>query len=334
MPDGWVGEPPGLPQEVIAELARRAKEAERLERLARQGAEQKKPQAVSVRVASQPTFTRYVFDVPEQTTVSVDRAKERLTLSFDAPIVFDLTDAVAALPPTVAAINTEVEQDSSLVRFSFLSKVDLRTFRDGNGYVVDVVDAAEGKADQRAKAAGKNLVLPKLPLESEPPGKPATENGPPPGATETQTQPAMRTNQLRRQCRQSRPRIPRRRYRRRRQQLRPHRIRRRPKLTIPNPADTESGRVKSGGTKYWDCRIRDTKSAAPIPATRNPATSDAAKAKPAPQDQDAVVPPPAPPATKPTPLLRQKPSRRSNAPPVTANPTKASPSKWSGRAPI
>ncbi|MDE2373489.1 MAG: tetratricopeptide repeat protein [Hyphomicrobiales bacterium] len=182
LPDGWLGDPPSLPQDVIAELARRAKEADRLERLARQNAEPKKPQAVSVRVASQPTFTRYVFDIPEQTTVAVDRAKDRLTLSFDTPIVFDLTDAMAALPPTVAAINTELGQDSSLVHFGFLSKVDLRTFRDGKAYVVDVVDAAEDKADQRAKAARQTTAFPNLPPESE--------NGPPPDAVEMPIQPA------------------------------------------------------------------------------------------------------------------------------------------------
>ena len=184
LPDDWAGEPPGLPQDVVAELARRAKEAERLERQARQSAEQKKPQAVSVRVASQPTFTRYVFDIPEQTTVSADRAKERLTLSFDAPIAFDLTDAVAALPPTVAAINAELEQDSSIVRFSFLSKVDLRTFRDGSAYVVDVVEAAEGKVEQRDKATGQNGAAPKL--ESVEPDNATAEAGPPPAAVEAQ----------------------------------------------------------------------------------------------------------------------------------------------------
>ncbi|MGH6979638.1 MAG: hypothetical protein ACREFC_00375, partial [Stellaceae bacterium] len=182
LPEGWIGDPPGLPQDVIAELVRRAKEADRLERLARQSAEPKKPQAVTVRVASQPTFTRYVFDIPDRTTVAVDRAKDRLTLSFDTPIVFDLTDAMAALPPTVAAINTELEQDSSLVHFGFLSKVDLRTFRDGKAYVVDVVDAAEDKADKRAKAARQSAAFPKLAPESE--------NGPPPDATEMPAQPA------------------------------------------------------------------------------------------------------------------------------------------------
>ena len=158
LPETWSVAPPGLPQEVVEELARRAREAERLARLAQQSEQQKKLVPVRVHVATQPTFTRYVFDIPDQTAVSADRASERLTLTFDAPLTFDLTDVEAALPAAVVAINSEVEQDSALVRFSFLTKVDVRTFRDGKGYVVDVVNA-DAAAAAHDKAAGNGLPI-------------------------------------------------------------------------------------------------------------------------------------------------------------------------------
>jgi hypothetical protein len=158
LPETWSGAPHGLPQEVVEELARRAREAERLARLAQQSEQQKKLVPVRVHVATQPTFTRYVFDIPDQTAVSADRASERLTLTFDAPLTFDLTDVEAALPAAVVAINSEVEQDSALVRFSFLTKVDVRTFRDGKGYVVDVVNA-DAAAAAHDKAAGNGLPI-------------------------------------------------------------------------------------------------------------------------------------------------------------------------------
>jgi hypothetical protein len=41
LPDTWSGPPPSLPQDVVEELARRAREAERLERLAHQAAQKK-----------------------------------------------------------------------------------------------------------------------------------------------------------------------------------------------------------------------------------------------------------------------------------------------------
>ena len=106
LPDNWKGPPPGLPQDVIEELARLAREAERLEHLAHQKEKQKKLAPVPVHVASLPTFTRFVFDVPDQISVSADRAKERLTLTFDAPIPFDLGDAGADLPATRALAST------------------------------------------------------------------------------------------------------------------------------------------------------------------------------------------------------------------------------------
>jgi tetratricopeptide (TPR) repeat protein len=150
LPESWSGPPPSLPQDVVEELARRAKEAERLERLAHRDDDKKKLVPLRVRVATQPTFTRYVFDVPDQTAVAADRVSDRLTLTFDTPLVFDVADAIVALPPAVGAISTEVEQDSTLVRFSFLTKTDVRTFRDGKSYVVDVVsvDAAAAARDR------------------------------------------------------------------------------------------------------------------------------------------------------------------------------------------
>jgi hypothetical protein len=54
LPDTWTGAPPSLPQDVIEELARRARDAERLERLAHQAEEQKKLVPVPVHVAEQP----------------------------------------------------------------------------------------------------------------------------------------------------------------------------------------------------------------------------------------------------------------------------------------
>ena len=103
LPASWSGQPPSLPPEVIADLARRAREADRLERKERQAVAQQRATAEPVRVhaATQPTFTRYIFAVPANTAVSADRTKERLTLTFDAPIKFDLADVAAALPRAI-----------------------------------------------------------------------------------------------------------------------------------------------------------------------------------------------------------------------------------------
>ena len=173
LPDTWSGPPPGLPQDVVEELARRAREAERAERLAHKAEEQKKLVPVAVHVAEQPTFTRYVFDVPDKTSVSAERGKDRLTLTFDVPLAFDLADAEAALPPTVASIHSEAEQDQTFVRFSFLAPIDLRTFRDGKSYVVDLVKE-DAVLPVRDKAAANVLPMGSG-LETGPSTKPAAE---------------------------------------------------------------------------------------------------------------------------------------------------------------
>ena len=173
LPDTWSGPPPGLPQDVVEELARRAREAERLERLAHKAEEQKKLVPVPVHVAEQPTFTRYVFDVPDKTSVSAERGKDRLTLTFDVPLAFDLADAEAALPPTVASIHSEAEQDQTFVRFSFLAPIDLRTFRDGKSYVVDLVKD-DVVLPARDKAAANVLPMGSG-LETGPSTEPAAE---------------------------------------------------------------------------------------------------------------------------------------------------------------
>ncbi len=181
LPASWSGQPPNLPPEVIADLARRAGEADRLERKERQAVAQQRATAEPVRVhaAKQPTFTRYIFAIPPNTSVSNDRVKERLTLTFDAPIKFDLADVVAALPRAIGGIDTELRDDSALVRFNFLAKVDVRTFRDDGSYVLDVV-GADNKPDEASAAPA----VPVVPQQSAAPETTAPATVPPAAAND------------------------------------------------------------------------------------------------------------------------------------------------------
>src|SRR6185295_6820335 len=104
LPESWTGEPPGLPREVVEDLARRANEAERLARQKLAVAEQRKIPAVRVRVAAQPTFTRYIFELPELTGVTAERGKDKLTLMFAKSLRFDLSDAKLASAKVVEGI--------------------------------------------------------------------------------------------------------------------------------------------------------------------------------------------------------------------------------------
>jgi tetratricopeptide (TPR) repeat protein len=191
LPTSWSGQPPGLPPEVVADLARRAgeadrlerkdREADRLERKDREAVAQQRATAAPVRVhaATQPTFTRYIFAVPAKTAVSADRTKERLTLTFDAPIKFDLADVVAAPPRAIGGIDTELRDDSALVRFSFLAGVDIRTFRDDGSYVLDIVGA-----DNKPDEASVSPAVPAAPQQSAAPETTAPATVPPAAAND------------------------------------------------------------------------------------------------------------------------------------------------------
>ena len=109
-----------------------------------------------VRVGAQPTFTRYTFGLPALIAVSVERNDDKMTMTFEAPLRFDLADVQAALPPTVAAVESQSRGDSASVQFEFVGKVDIRTFREDNNYIVDVQPIrprAEGAIDPSAQIA-------------------------------------------------------------------------------------------------------------------------------------------------------------------------------------
>jgi hypothetical protein len=181
LPASWSGQPPSLPPEVIADLARRAREADRLERKERQAVAQQRATAEPVRVhaSTQPTFTRYIFAVPVNTAVSADRTKERLTLTFDAPIKFDLADVAAALPRAIGGIEAELRDDSTLVRFNFLAKIDVRSFRDDGGYMLDIV-GADNKPEEQSTAPA----APAAPQQSAAPETTAPATVPPAAAND------------------------------------------------------------------------------------------------------------------------------------------------------
>src|ERR1700694_3554553 len=137
LPDTWTGHPPSLPPEVIRELAERARAAERALRQQRAAAEAIKRPPVRVRASVQPTFVRFVFEMPDGVAVSSVLNDQKLTLLFNATLTFDLADAKIAAPANIASINQKVEGQSSAVEIALLGDVDVHSFREDNDYVMD-----------------------------------------------------------------------------------------------------------------------------------------------------------------------------------------------------
>lgn len=154
LPEGWKGPPPSLPMDVVKELAERARAAERALRAQRAAAESKKRPPIRVRASVQPTFVRFVFEMPDGVGVSSVLNEQKLTLAFNANLSFDLADAVVAAPPNVASIKQKADIDQTSIEIALIGDSDVHSFRDDKNYVVDIAfQPDKGKTAATPEAA-------------------------------------------------------------------------------------------------------------------------------------------------------------------------------------
>ncbi|SEP98512.1 hypothetical protein SAMN05428969_1410 [Devosia sp. YR412] len=146
MPSNWQGMPPALPQEIIDELAERARlaavEAER-KRKADDVAELKP--AATLRVGRNPTFMRVQFDWSVPTTAEYVQEGETSHIAFEWPVGVDLRSLAADLPPEVGSVENVVTPDGSLVTLVLAEGVTPRFYENSpRQFVLDVDIAGEG----------------------------------------------------------------------------------------------------------------------------------------------------------------------------------------------
>jgi tetratricopeptide (TPR) repeat protein len=170
LPDSWTGPPPALPASVVRELAERARAAERALRAQLAANAAKKRPPVRVRASVQPTFVRFVFEMPEGVSVSSVLNEQKLTLQFTSVLNFDLADAKVAAPPNVASISQRADVDSSAVDIMLIGEVDVHSFREEKNYVIDVAfqqpeKPAVPEPQAAAKPAAKSGPAPRLPRD-------------------------------------------------------------------------------------------------------------------------------------------------------------------------
>jgi len=179
LPDTWTGPPPSLPTEVIRELAERARTAERALREQRAATEANKRSPVRVRASVQPTFVRFLFEMPDSVGVSSVLNDQKLTLSFNTLLTFDLTDAKEAAPANIAAINQKIEGDNSAVEFALIGDVDVHSFREEKNYIIDVAFQQGAKSALLPSTAADNshATSPAAPVAAAP-GKPGATSPP------------------------------------------------------------------------------------------------------------------------------------------------------------
>ncbi|MBS0533574.1 MAG: tetratricopeptide repeat protein [Proteobacteria bacterium] len=138
LPENWAGLMPGLPQDVVDELATRARAAELAARKARATAKAAEMPPIRVKVVKLPTFMRYVFDLPPGANVTPELADGKYKLHFNQALKWDLADVAATLPATLKSVRPEAEFDSVAVVFGLNGSPETRAFREDNSFVVDV----------------------------------------------------------------------------------------------------------------------------------------------------------------------------------------------------
>src|SRR5579863_4662732 len=203
LPDSWNGPPPSLPQDVVRELAERARAAERELRQQRAMSEAKKRPPVRVRASVQPTFVRFIFEMPDGVGVSSVLNEQKLKMFFTKALTFDLADAKISLPPNVSSITQKIEGETATVELIMLGDVDVHSFREDKNYVIDVAyqqaDKAAPALPQGADAShatpsrAEKPVLPAVAKNAVPEKAPAPEKAVPEKAAAAETAPAAET---------------------------------------------------------------------------------------------------------------------------------------------
>ena len=170
VPESWTGLLPALPPEVVADLARRAEEAEA--RLRREAARAAKPVLpLPLEVAQLPTLTRFTLRLPPGAEVALERAGRDLRLRVDGSYAVQIGEARARLKPAVEALSAETTPEAARFALTLAEGHEAETYRDEDGYTLDILKPGERRAPEPLPAAAK--AEPARAPVAETPGAPA-----------------------------------------------------------------------------------------------------------------------------------------------------------------
>lgn len=139
LPGTWKGEPPRLPDEVVAALAMKADEMAKAAAAAqRLIAESEKPIRIDVSAARAPTFSRLSFKWNVPFDVDFRRTDLGVDLRFNRLATPDLTAIRSDPPPFVNDITAEQGDQGLVVHILTETVADVRAYKDDDSYIVDV----------------------------------------------------------------------------------------------------------------------------------------------------------------------------------------------------
>ncbi|MDR3471969.1 MAG: hypothetical protein P4M09_09805 [Devosia sp.] len=161
MPPTWQGLPPGLPAEVVAKLAERARQAAIRAEQQRKAAEAKINNPVAtLRVGRNPTFLRAEFSWNVDTDAKFAIDGETGNLDFEWPVPVDLYLLKADLPKELQGVDDTVTADGSRISFHVAAGVTPRFYAiSKRDFIVDIDTASTVPANPNPAAAATAKAL-------------------------------------------------------------------------------------------------------------------------------------------------------------------------------
>ena len=152
LPEDWKGQPPGLPAEVVQDLAKRAILAEENNRKVQKQRELETVRDIDVRIGTAPTFSRIIFEMASVAPVDYKKEGDVVTLSFDGAFRIDAAKIKPNLPDSVKSFEVQATSTSLKVIMTIPGNARVQGFREDDSFVVDIPKA---NAKPAAKTAGK-----------------------------------------------------------------------------------------------------------------------------------------------------------------------------------
>jgi len=155
LPPSWIGAPPSLPKHVMRELSLKALEAERkVQEEARQREDAKDPYKLEVEVAEQPTFTRLVFAWNKFVTANLSRQGRKVSLTFGRYAKANLNRLKVDPPKYLRGAEAEKTKSGMTVVLTVGGDVDVKGFREGNSYVLDLANPDDASVEAARAVSG------------------------------------------------------------------------------------------------------------------------------------------------------------------------------------
>ena len=153
LPPSWIGAPPSLPKHVMRELSLKALEAERkAQEAARQRENAGDKFKLDVSLAKQPTFTRVAFGWNKFVTADLSLRGRKVSLKFGRNAKANLSQLKVDPPKYIRGAEAKKTETGMTIELIIDGDVDVRGFREGSTYILDLTGPVEaiGKAAEKA----------------------------------------------------------------------------------------------------------------------------------------------------------------------------------------